>query len=249
MLIMKSCLIISLLVFNINSMFSQSFIENQKNYERVKTAYKEKLSNVEMLLMASKLDLKDLQLLFRIFKQEKTLEVWGKKKADSSFKLITTYPLCSTSGKPGPKRRQGDEQMPEGVYKISQFNPTSNFYLSMRVDYPNTADIKNCKTGNPGNDIFIHGNCVTIGCFPIGDDAIKELYIMAIEASAQSQYRIPVYIFPAKMNAENMQSLISLYPEHKAFWENLKTIYDSFEKSKKNPLVRITAQGTYEIAN
>jgi hypothetical protein len=71
MLVMKSFLIISLLVFNINSMFSQSFLENQKNYERVKTAYKEKLSNVEMLLMASNIGLKDLQLLFRIFKQEK----------------------------------------------------------------------------------------------------------------------------------------------------------------------------------
>ncbi|NSW46014.1 MAG: L,D-transpeptidase family protein [Bacteroidales bacterium] len=227
--------------------FSQTFLENQKSYERVKTAYKEKLSNVEMLLMASNLDLKDLQLFIRIFKQERVLEVWGKKKMDSSFKLVTTYPLCSTSGKPGPKRQQGDEQMPEGVYKISQFNPTSNFYLSMRVDYPNAADLKNCKSGKPGNDIFIHGNCVTIGCFPIGDDAIKELYIMAIEATAQSSQPIPVHIFPTKMTQENMQSLYTLYPEHKLFWENLQPVYHAFENNKKNPLVRITAKGTYEV--
>lgn len=246
---MKKLIIITVFLFNLNTMIAQSFLENQKSFERVKTAYKEKLSNVELLLMSSKLNLNDLQLLIRIFKQEKTLEVWGKKKADSCFRLITTYPLCSTSGKPGPKRQQGDEQMPEGVYKISQFNPTSNFYLSMRIDYPNAADLKNCKNGKPGDDIFIHGNCVTIGCFPIGDDAIKELYIMAIEATAQSQYRIPVYIFPAKMNEDNMQSLSALYPEHKAFWENLKPIYDSFEKSKKNPHVRITAKGAYELVN
>jgi len=231
---MKKLLILTIVVLNLNIMVAQSFLENQKSFERVKTAYNEKLSNVEMLLMASKLDLKDLQLFIRIFKQEKTLEVWGKKKADSSFKLITTYPLCSTSGKPGPKRQQGDEQMPEGVYKISQFNPTSNFYLSMRVDYPNAADIKNCKSGKPGNDIFIHGNCVTIGCFPIGDEAIKELYIMAIEATAQTTQPIPVHIFPTKMTQENMQSLYTLYPENKPFWENLQTVFQAFENNKKN---------------
>jgi len=244
---MKLMVLFFVLFFQFNMIFSQTFLENQKSYERVKTAYKDKLSNVEMLLMASKLDLNDLQLFIRIFKQEKVLEVWGKKKADSSFKLITTYSLCSTSGKPGPKRQQGDEQMPEGVYKISQFNPTSNFFLSMRIDYPNAADLKNCKTGKPGNDIFIHGNCVTIGCFPIGDEAIKELYIMAIEATAQSSQPIPVHIFPAKMNQENMQSLYTLYPEHKTFWENLQMVYQAFENSKKNPLVRITAKGTYEV--
>ncbi|MGQ9847842.1 MAG: L,D-transpeptidase family protein [Bacteroidales bacterium] len=244
---MEKLLTLTIFLFSLNTMIAQSFLERQKSFEHVKTAYKEKLSNVELLLMASKLDLNDLQLFIRIFKQEKTLEVWGKKKADSCFRLITTYPLCSTSGKPGPKRQQGDEQMPEGVYKISQFNPISNFYLSLQVDYPNAADSKHCKNGKPGNDIFIYGNCVTTGSFPIGDDAIKELYIMAIEATAQSQQSIPVHIFPAKMNEENMQSLSTLYPEHKAFWENLKPIYESFEKNKKIPLVRITAKGDYEL--
>lgn len=227
---------------------AQTFLEKQKAFERVKTAYKEKLSQVEMLLMASKMDLKNFQMFIRIFKQEKTLEVWGKKKSDTTYKLITSYPLCSTSGKPGPKRLQGDEQMPEGVYTITQFNPMSNFYLSMRVDYPNQADLKNSKGSNPGNDIFIHGNCVTIGCFPIGDEAIKELYIMAIEATSQSQQRIPVHIFPCKMTESNMNLLYNSYPQHKAFWEALTNVYHYFDTKKILPLVRITAQGLYEVA-
>jgi len=43
------------------------------------------------------------------------------------------------SGKLGPKRQQGDMQIPEGFYHISGFNPASNFYLSLRINYPNPS--------------------------------------------------------------------------------------------------------------
>jgi murein L,D-transpeptidase YafK len=226
----------------------QTFLEKQKSNERVKTAYKEKSSSVESLLMASKLTLNDLQLFIRIFKQEKTLEVWGKKKNDTAWKMITSYPLCATSGKLGPKRTQGDEQMPEGFYFVARFNPTSNYYLSLGIDYPNASDLKFSKNQHTGDDIFIHGNCVTIGCFPIGDDAIKELYIMAIEATAQSKYRIPVHIFPCKMNESNIKSIEEIYPQYASFWKMLKPVYDYFESSKKIPLIRIAGNGNYEVA-
>jgi murein L,D-transpeptidase YafK len=226
---------------------AQSFLEQQKSYPRVQTAYKEKLSKVETLLMAAKLDLNDLNLFIRIFKQERILEVWGKKKNDSCFSLITTYPLTSLSGLPGPKRRQGDEQMPEGIYKITQYNPQSNYFLSMRINYPNESDLKFADKQKPGNDIFIHGNNVSIGCFSIGDDAIKELYIMAIEANAQSNLPIPVHIFPAKLTESNFYSLCHNYPQHQSFWENLKPIYQYFEEKKMLPLIRINSNGAYEI--
>lgn len=231
-----------------NFVVAQTFLEKQKSFKNVQTAYNEKLNKLEMLFFISELDLKDFQMFIRIFKQEKTLEVWGKKKSDTFYKLIISYPLCSTSGKPGPKRLPDDEQMPEGVYTISQFNPISNFYLSLRLDYPNQADLKYTKGKNPGNNISIHGNCVTTGSFPIGDEAIKELYIMALEATSQNQQRIPVHIFPCKMNQRNMNLLYNTYPEHKMFWEALATVYNYFEEKKKLPLVRITAQGLYEVA-
>jgi len=62
-----------------------------------------------------------------------------------------------------------DEQVPEG------FNPQSNFQLSLHVSYPNAADRISGSKQNLG-DIFLDGNCVTIGCIPITDDEIKEVY-------------------------------------------------------------------------
>ncbi len=230
------------------SIYSQTFLENQKKQPRVKDAYKEKLTSVETLLMAANLNINDLQLFIRIFKQEKQLEVWGKGKKDTIYTLITTYPLCATSGKPGPKRMLGDEQMPEGIYKVVHFNPASNFHLSIKIDYPNASDLKLTTAKNPGNDIFIHGNCVTIGCFPIGDEAIKELYIMTIEATAQNTAPLPVHIFPCKMNNKNFNDLITIYPQHQEFWKSLQPIYEYFEDKKKVPLVRINAKGMYELA-
>ncbi len=235
------------LFFMMKTVAGQTFLEKQKSYDRVKTAYREKLSNVESLLMASKLDLNDLQLFIRIFKQEKMLEVWGKKKNDSVWTVITNYPLCATSGKLGPKRLQGDNQMPEGFYYINRFNPVSNFYLSLSINYPNASDIKFAYGQPAGGDIFIHGNCVTVGCFPLGDDAIKELYIMAIEATAQGQRRIYVEIFPFKMTEDNIKIATQLYPQYTAFWKTLKPVYDYVEKNKKPPLIRINGNGNYEI--
>ncbi|MCX7863199.1 MAG: hypothetical protein N2449_09430 [Bacteroidales bacterium] len=245
---MKSIVFFFYLTLLVHILGAQTFLEKQKSNQRVAAAYKEKQTILETLLLASNLSINDLQLFIRIFKQEKLLEVWGKKKNDTLFKHITSYPLCATSGKPGPKRMQGDEQMPEGVYQIIHFNPNSSFLLSLKLNYPNASDVKFCYQNKCGNDIFIHGNCVTVGCFPIGDEAIKELYILAIEAASQGQSRIPVHIFPCKMNEQNINDLQTIYPQHQQFWNSLKPIFDYFETHRKLPLVRIKADGYYEIA-
>jgi len=87
----------------------------------------------------------------------------------NTYTLVKNYPICATSGLLSPKRRFGDEQVPEG------FNPQSNFQLSLHVSYPNAADRISGSKQNLG-DIFLDGNCVTIGCIPITDDEIKEVY-------------------------------------------------------------------------
>ncbi len=244
---MKPLIFIVLSFIFMNRAESQTFLERQKSYPRVKTAYKEKLSSLEVLLMASELKLNNIELFIRIFKQEKLLEVWGKSKTDTTYKLIINYPLCAVSGSIGPKRTEGDEQMPEGIYNIIYFNPNSNFYLSLKLDYPNLSDIKFCKNNKCGGDIFIHGNCITIGCFPIGDEAIKELYILALEATSQGQNRIPVHIFPCKLTNNNLEEIIKIKPQHEYFWKNLQPIYNYFENTKKLPLIRVNAKGDYEI--
>jgi len=115
-------------------------------------------------------------------KQEKTLEVWGA--AGSGWKLARTYAVLAASGHLGPKLREGDLQVPEGVYRLTGFNPRSSYHLSIRVDYPNADDRaaagQDGRT-NLGGDIFIHGKAVSIGCLALGDAAIEELYTLVAD--------------------------------------------------------------------
>ncbi|RUM70761.1 MAG: hypothetical protein DSZ07_01795, partial [Sulfurovum sp.] len=110
-------------------------------------------------------------------KHEQLLEVWGEHNGKKIY--ITTYPFTAFSGHLGPKLREGDRQIPEGIYKIGYLNPNSKFHLSININYPNAFDKKMAKKEKRthlGSAIMIHGNAVTIGCIPIGDDKIEELY-------------------------------------------------------------------------
>jgi murein L,D-transpeptidase YafK len=113
-------------------------------------------------------------------KAEKKLELWAKKQ--KQWRLIHTYPILAASGITGPKFRQGDEQVPEGIYKITVLNPRSRFHLSLRVNYPNAFDTQKAKfmkRKEPlGGDIYIHGNAVSIGCLAMGDPAIEEIFVL-----------------------------------------------------------------------
>ena len=44
------------------------------------------------------------------------------------------------SGTTGPKRAEGDYQVPEGFYYINEFNPNSKYHLSLGLNYPNASD-------------------------------------------------------------------------------------------------------------
>ena len=112
-------------------------------------------------------------------KHERTLEVWAEGAA--GWRLFRAYPVLAASGGPGPKLREGDGQVPEGVYRLTGFNPNSSYHLSVRVDYPNADDRAAAAVegrSQLGGDIFIHGRAVSIGCLAIGDDAIEELYVL-----------------------------------------------------------------------
>jgi murein L,D-transpeptidase YafK len=112
-------------------------------------------------------------------KHEKLLEVWAE--LHGKWVLLTTYPFTAFSGRLGPKYREGDRQIPEGIYGISYLNPNSKFHLSMKVNYPNAFDkqmAKKEKRTKLGGDIMIHGSNATVGCIPIGNDKIEELYFL-----------------------------------------------------------------------
>lgn len=113
------------------------------------------------------------------FKEERQLEVW--KHNSGQWQRITRYPFTGYSGDLGPKLKQGDGQIPEGIYRIEYLNPNSSFHLSMKISYPNDFDRDKAHIDQRtqlGNDIFIHGMNASIGCIPIGNSKIEELFYL-----------------------------------------------------------------------
>ena len=153
-------------------------------------------------------------------KNEQLLEVWGKLNGQQVH--IRTYPFTAFSGRLGPKFREGDGQIPEGIYKISYLNPNSKFHLSMRVNYPNTFDKKMArqeKRSNLGGDIMIHGSDKTIGCVPIGDDNIEELYFLAEKVGIQN---IKVIFSPIDFRLTDIRIKTNKHPWMKDLYANIK---------------------------
>lgn len=113
-------------------------------------------------------------------KDIRRLELWAR--SDAEWRHIHDYRIKGMSGGPGPKLREGDEQVPEGSYRIEALNANSAFHLSMKIDYPNDYDRRQAlRDGRShlGDDIFIHGKNVSKGCLAIGDNAIEELFVLA----------------------------------------------------------------------
>jgi murein L,D-transpeptidase YafK len=226
---------------------SPGFKDDQLKHARVRSAYKKNWDNVKALLDSHKLEAAKLQLYIRVFKKEGILEAWAKNQEDHAFVLLTTFPVCASSGVLGPKRRQGDGQVPEGFYQIQVFQPESNFHLALKVNYPNASDLIKASAKDPGGDIMIHGNCVTIGCIPIQDDPIEQLYILCVEARNNgATIYTDIYPFkPEQKQESEMEKTAD--PELLRFWKSLKQGYDYFETKKKPARVTTDAKGNYII--
>jgi len=238
------------IVFFVVMIFQETgFKADQMRYPRVRTAYEEKGQDVESTLVELGLD-DQLEVYLRVFKMDSVIELWGKNKHDTTCIHIKDYKICALSGSIGPKRRQGDFQVPEGFYTIDRFNPASNFYLSLGLDYPNPSDRILGDQGHLGGDIFIHGACVTIGCLPITNTWIKELYVYCVEARNSGQDKIPVTIFPGYLEAEDYNALIEnpgFDPSAKELWEDLKKGYDLFHVNKRPPVVTFLNSGRHDV--
>ena len=184
-------------------------------------------------------------LLLRAFKLEGELELWAAPERGAPYVKLKSYPVCARSGDLGPKRREGDGQVPEGFYQISQLNPWSSYHLSLRVDYPNRSDRKLGARGRLGGDIFIHGQCVTIGCLPMGDEGIEEIYLIAQDARRP----IDVQIFPARLDAAGFAKVSILKPGLIEFWKPLQSAYEGFERTHRLPRVKVLSDGRYSVTN
>jgi len=185
---------------------------------RVEAARKDKIESVHALFAKAKVAYPPREIFLRSFKKERVVEVWAGN--GESLALIKSYPVCASSGVLGPKRQQGDLQVPEGVYNVDKLNPWSSYHLALHVDYPNAADrhrSKGAGVKDLGGDIMVHGNCVTIGC-----------------------------ILPARLDEKSLGAFLAsdAPADSKELWTQLAPIYAAFEATHRIPTVRVT-KGRY----
>ncbi|MDO7852832.1 L,D-transpeptidase family protein [Hymenobacter convexus] len=204
-----------------------AFWKEQLRFPRVRAAQAAIGPALATRLRTHSLDSKQLEIFIRMIKSRAELEVWARNQGSGPFQLLETYPLSATSGTLGPKRRAGDYQVPEGFYEIDRFNPKSNYHLSLGLNYPNAAD-RALGEPNPGGDIFIHGGAASIGCLPITDAGIEEVYLLAVAARAAGQAVIPVHLFPFAITEAELAKRRN--SPHQAFWRGLLPGYAYFEQ-------------------
>jgi murein L,D-transpeptidase YafK len=173
--------------------------------------------------------------VIRTYKKEAELEIW-KMKSNGEYALLKTYPMCRWSGQLGPKKREGDMQVPEGFYSIApgQMNPNSHYYLAFNVGYPNAYDRA---YGRSGGNVMVHGVCSSAGCFSMTDEQVADIYAIARDSFAGGQREIQLQSYPFHMTAENMAKF-RLDPNID-FWKNLKDGSDHFEVTKNEPSVLV----------
>jgi murein L,D-transpeptidase YafK len=217
--------------------------------DRVAAARQNKSQVLTQLFAAAGVAYPPEELYLRAFKHERELEVWAGARGRPLVK-VKTYPFCAASGELGPKRQQGDLQVPEGFYTIDLFNPRSAFHLSMRVSYPNESD-RILGERPLGGAIMVHGNCVSIGCIAIEDDPIEELYVLTLDSRAKMRREVPIHIFPRRMDAGGLAELEKLpYATAPlvAFWRSLEPGWRQFEETRRPPRVSVDPKtGAYRF--
>jgi murein L,D-transpeptidase YafK len=224
------------------------FAQSQLRHPRVFDARVNARHGVKKLYRERGIPYPAAEVFMRVFKRERVLELWARPAGADRFALLKEYPICALAGEIGPKRKQGDNQTPEGFYEIDSFNPNSEYLLSLHVNYPNDSDRVLGSRSNLGGAIFIHGGCKTIGCIAVTDEAIEELYWIAVEARSVGQERIPVHIFPSRLTDSELSMLENAFDEEPGlveFWRNLQPGYLLFERNRVVPAVSVDAQGRY----
>lgn len=169
------------------------------------------------------------RVMLLALKQERTLELWGQS-TDQPWRRVHDYPFTATSGREGPKLRQGDGQIPEGIYRISYLNPESRFHVSMKLDYPNDFDRAMGRDNQRyalGDNIFIHGGDQSIGCIAVGDPSVEELFLLT---SMIGKEQVAVVIAPKDFRLDGRDPWLPHLP-----WT--AQLYDSI-RERMGPLRR-----------
>ena len=189
-------------------------------------------------------------VLLRGFKGDRELELWARDGRSPVYRPIKTYPICAVSGVLGPKRKEWDLQTPEGVYRVNHFNPQSGYHLSLGIDYPNRSDRILGDPHHPGDAIYIHGGCATIGCLPLGDAAIEEVYLICLDAD-RAGGRTAVHLFPCRLGSKScrveMDGRVAASPGLRGFWNDLDRVQAAFDRGHRLPRVAVDRNGRYTM--
>lgn len=134
-------------------------------------------------------------------KWERRLELYAGD-TPQDLKFIRYYDVLAASGTVGPKLREGDRQVPEGIYRFTRLNPNSRFHLSLKVDYPNTFDrmmgrVENRR--NLGGGIFIHGGSESLGCLAMSDRVAEEIFTLVAQSGLENA---SIILSPVDMRRE-----------------------------------------------
>lgn len=248
-------LLIAVLICNVSMKAqddSKSFRDFQFSFNRVSGAYMQFNDSIQRMFTNKGMSFPPKDIYIRSFKAQNEMELWARDKETDEYQLIKMYRVCALSGILGPKRMEGDLQVPEGFYFIEDFNPRSDYYLSMLINYPNYSDRLLGDKAKPGGDIYIHGGCATVGCLPMTNDIIQELYVVCLNAKLAGQSYIPVHIFPTRFTRTGLNFLGKQYgqdEEKQKFWVDLKYQYDYFERNHKILPVMYTPEGGYAYGN
>jgi murein L,D-transpeptidase YafK len=249
---MKLGFISCILFLAILPLDGQTFADQQLNFERVRAARLQSESRIIKLFKDSGFSGMPKFIYWRSFKLEDELELWATDSSNMPYRKVKTYHVCKGSGDLGPKRKFGDMQVPEGLYYIERFNPNSTFHLSLKIAYPNESDLVFADKENPGNEIYMHGGCVSVGCLPMTDSVITEIYwLNVLSQSYQGKNaKIPIDIFPCHFTPKNWTYLKTNY-SHKPllikFWQNLEEAYVFFQEKKIAPGYWVDQKGKYNI--
>lgn len=160
-------------------------------------------ARVKAFFDAAGLQYPPARLALLAFKTEKKLQVYAPDPA-GQFRYVHEYPILAASGEVGPKLKEGDGQVPEGIYKIESLNPNSLYHLALRVGYPNEWDMAQArKEGRTdlGEDIMIHGASGSVGCLAMGDPVSEDLFVLAAHTGIEN---ISLLIFPVDFRMRDL---------------------------------------------
>ena len=126
-----------------------------------------------------------------VLKSERKLHLYGDGK------ILRSFDIALGLSPEGPKRESGDLRTPEGRYHLEWKNSESEYFMALKVSYPNERDIALAAAAgvDPGGQIMIHGDPNngryaamrgqgmdwTDGCIAVSNADMVDIWLMTAE--------------------------------------------------------------------